>query len=150
MKRKILILIIGILLVTTILAGDSLLNIWNKEKPIEKDIKDNLLNNTNFTEIKIKINIKCSDNECLYSAYQKGIINIKNGKIQKNIKYCKKEILTKEGWVGCKEWAIKQLTDEEIEDAISELVKNKLIKHAEGNINKIEYEDKSKGILNLK
>jgi len=145
MKKQTLILIIGMLLITLVVAGEVTISIWNTEKTLDIDVKNLLLTKTN--ELNYSIDLKCLEYKCYYSV-KGNLVNI-DDVMDRQEEYCVKEFVTKD-WSACEKFGTRILTEEEVYDKVSKLVVDRLTNYANTELNKVEYNITSKGVLTLR
>lgn len=84
MKKLYLTILVGILVLGLVSAGLGIGIFINENREISEELRNELLSQTDAVEINPTVNIKCSDNYCLWSANQTNIINSHNNKFSRN------------------------------------------------------------------
>ena len=144
MKKLTLTIIISILLVGSIIATG--ISISNKSRDLDKGTRDIILNAIPENEISLEVLISCSEDDCIWSAYQDGLINTHDNIISKHYSICVScEKITKDSRVEERVY-----TNEEIENKVMDIIEGRITSYA--NV-LTEREDKTyleTGNINLK
>ncbi len=140
MKKISLMIIIGILIVGIVSAGVGLS--ISKSRDMDKIYRDELLTMTNAGEINPVVDIQCSDNYCLWSAEQQGIISSFSNRIDRF--YCSNYNFTEGSCLG-----YTAFTDEEIQDIVADKVLSRLETFANASLSKEDYADWGSGNVGI-
>ncbi len=132
MKKTILIIMLALLLIGIISAGIGI-GALNEQRALDKIQRDILLTKTDTGEINPNVEIKCSDNYCIYNVIQEGIINSFDNQIPRT--YCSEYNETSGECL-----IISYYTDEEIENMVADNVLSKLENYANAEISREDYE----------
>lgn len=157
-KTKIIVKVslIVLLLITIgfVFANDlGIIRDWSRNQEITKPELDLIKETFPVENVKIKIELKCKEDYCYYSANQKDLINIKDERISRIEKYCSKEetiIIEKDKFEICREFSTRILSEEQMEEIVSNLVKQKTLSYAESKRDETKYNVTSSGYLNIK
>ena len=141
MKKIYLFLIIGVLLVSGVIAGIGI-GALNKQRSLDIEQINMLLTKTDAKEINPNVIIKCSDDYCLWGANQEGIINTKNNLIKT---YRCLEYNQTNG--DCLDRL--NYTDDEIQDMVADEILFKLENYANAEISREVYEDWGTGNVEI-
>jgi len=121
-NKQILAIIVSILMIIVLVSAEIITT--NISKDLDKKTRDILLTKLpENTEINIDIEIDCSEDECKWSVYQKGLINIQDNIISRHYSVC----------VSCDKMTessrVEQriYTDEEITNKVIEIVQAELV-----------------------
>ena len=144
--KKILSSIFAILLVVSIVSAGIGIGAIAESRDMDKAERDMLLSKTDAGEINPIIEIKCSDDYCIWSAVQKDIINSKDNKIQKYYMEC---LEFDEELGECTNENRVDYTDTEIKDKVADAVASKLSNYAKAEISRDNYEDWGTGTLTI-
>jgi len=136
--KTILPLIIVFALVGTIIAADITLKVVNKSRDLDKAQRDILLTKTEANVIEPNITIKCSEDYCLWSAYQEGITDTRDNKIQRYSIECS---LYNETTSSCETETRIDYTDDEIQDLVADAIASRLENYADAEIARDNYVD---------
>ena len=131
MKRKIISSFFAILFIIGIVSAGIGIDAMSKSTDMDKVERDMLLSKTDEGKIEPAIDIKCTDEYCLWSAFQSGIINSRDNKMSRS--YCSE---TNEKSEDCIKTTYYD--DDEIQVIIADAVTSRLSNYAQVEISRAD------------